>query len=154
MGAAVGALLAGVILPELIGVVKEACPGTGPVAGPLVATSVGRVGHEEVVEAPEDLVDRIRVERAHASVAKDTFKAQQISPYEERLEHINEQFMDETKAARAENVLLAERKNILDEYREMLEEFKISLFAPEMKTAFPVSPKRLDKKWKEIEKLF
>jgi ATP-dependent helicase HrpA len=97
---------------------------------------------------------RIRVERAHASVAKDTAKARQIAPYTERLAQINEQFMDETKAALAENVLLAERKMILDEYREMIEEFKISLFAPEMKTLFPVSPKRLDKKWKEIEKLF
>jgi ATP-dependent helicase HrpA len=33
----------------------------------------------------------------------------------------------------------------------MLEEFKISLFAQELKTAFPVSAKRLNKKWREIE---
>jgi hypothetical protein len=33
----------------------------------------------------------------------------------------------------------------------MIEEFRISLFAPEVKTAFPVSPKRLAIKVKEIE---
>lgn len=39
------------------------------------------------------------------------------------------------------------------EYRRMLEEFKVSLFAPEIKTAFPVSAKRLDKKWQELARL-
>jgi hypothetical protein len=33
----------------------------------------------------------------------------------------------------------------------MVEEFKVSLFAPELKTAFPISPKRLALKIKEIE---
>jgi ATP-dependent helicase HrpA len=33
----------------------------------------------------------------------------------------------------------------------MIEEFKVSLFAPEIKTAFPVSAKRLAAKIKEIE---
>ena len=39
---------------------------------------------------------------------------------------------------------------LLQEYRSMLEEYKISLFAQEMKTRFTVSPKRLEKKWQEI----
>jgi ATP-dependent helicase HrpA len=39
---------------------------------------------------------------------------------------------------------------LLQEYRSMLEEFKISLFAQEMKTRFPISAKRLEKKWQEI----
>ena len=33
----------------------------------------------------------------------------------------------------------------------MVEEFKVALFAPELKTAFPISPKRLALKIKEIE---
>jgi hypothetical protein len=33
----------------------------------------------------------------------------------------------------------------------MIEEFKISLFAPEVKTAFPISAVRLARKIKEIE---
>jgi ATP-dependent helicase HrpA len=44
----------------------------------------------------------------------------------------------------------AERKKLVDEYRWMVEEFKVSLFAPELKTAFPISPKRLALKLKEI----
>jgi ATP-dependent helicase HrpA len=39
---------------------------------------------------------------------------------------------------------------LLQEYRTMLAEYKISLFAQEMKTRFPVSAKRLEKKWQEI----
>jgi len=31
----------------------------------------------------------------------------------------------------------------------MVEEFKISLFAPEIKTRFKISAKRLDDKWRE-----
>jgi ATP-dependent helicase HrpA len=34
-------------------------------------------------------------------------------------------------------------------YRWMLEEFRISVFAQELKTAYPVSGKRLDKQWQE-----
>jgi ATP-dependent helicase HrpA len=33
----------------------------------------------------------------------------------------------------------------------MIEEFKVSLFAQELGTPYPVSEKRLDKKWREIE---
>jgi hypothetical protein len=34
-----------------------------------------------------------------------------------------------------------------------VEEYKISVFAPEMKTAHPVSPKRLQEKIGEIERM-
>jgi len=39
------------------------------------------------------------------------------------------------------------------EFRWMLEEFKVSLFAQELGTAIPVSPKRLDKHLEEIRQL-
>ncbi len=39
---------------------------------------------------------------------------------------------------------------ILDEYRWLLEEYRVSLFAQELKTARPVSAKRLDKLWHNI----
>ena len=35
------------------------------------------------------------------------------------------------------------------EYRWMLEEFRISVFAQELKTAYPISSKRLEKQWQE-----
>ena len=44
-------------------------------------------------------------------------------------------------------------KTAIQEYRWMLEEFRVSLFAQELGTAMPVSEKRLKKKWKEISEL-
>lgn len=39
-----------------------------------------------------------------------------------------------------------------DEYRWMVEEFRVSLFAQELKTKMPVSIKRLDKAWEQYQK--
>ncbi|WP_456406015.1 ATP-dependent RNA helicase HrpA [Thiolapillus sp.] len=38
----------------------------------------------------------------------------------------------------------------LEEIRWMLEEFRVSLFAQEMKTAYPVSAKRIRKRWRDL----
>jgi ATP-dependent helicase HrpA len=38
----------------------------------------------------------------------------------------------------------------LDDYRWMLEELRVSLFAQELRTPQPVSVKRLDKAWSQI----
>jgi ATP-dependent helicase HrpA len=38
----------------------------------------------------------------------------------------------------------------LDDFRWQLEELRISLFAQELKTPYPVSVKRLDKQWDEL----
>jgi len=46
---------------------------------------------------------------------------------------------------------IAEKRQAVGELRRMIEEFKISLFAPEIKTAFPISAVRLARKIKEIE---
>lgn len=46
-----------------------------------------------------------------------------------------------------------EKKQALDELKWMIEEYKISLFAQEIKTAIPISEKRLKKKIQEIENL-
>ena len=43
-----------------------------------------------------------------------------------------------------------QQKAALQDYRWMLEEFRVSLFAQELGTAFPVSEKRLKKKWREV----
>jgi ATP-dependent helicase HrpA len=39
----------------------------------------------------------------------------------------------------------------LDEYRWLLEELRVSLFAQELRTPQPVSAKRLDKVWAQID---
>jgi ATP-dependent helicase HrpA len=81
---------------------------------------------------------QIRMERAYVSPEKDKIKAAQLSPHTKRLQDLKPR--DPSPAC----------LELLQEYRSMLEEYKISLFAQEMKTLFPVSPKRLDKKWQEI----
>jgi ATP-dependent helicase HrpA len=85
---------------------------------------------------------RIRLERAQVSPSKDALKAQQVAIHEERY----------ARAASSQDLsgTLGER---LREYQEMIEEFKVSLFAQELGTALPVSAKRLDKKWQEVDQL-
>jgi ATP-dependent helicase HrpA len=85
---------------------------------------------------------RIRAERAHVAPAKDAARAQQVAPHEEHFQ----------RAVR-HRPLSPELRRHLEEYREMIEEFKVSLFAQELGTAFPVSAKRLEKKWQEMELL-
>ncbi|MGZ5479505.1 MAG: DUF3418 domain-containing protein, partial [Candidatus Aminicenantales bacterium] len=45
----------------------------------------------------------------------------------------------------------AEKRAAVDELRWMIEEFKLALFAPEIKTAFPISAVRLARKVAEID---
>ncbi len=56
-----------------------------------------------------------------------------------------------------QNKYLARRSQVmgevpaaLDDFRWQLEELRISLFAQELKTPYPVSAKRLDKLWEEL----
>jgi ATP-dependent helicase HrpA len=81
---------------------------------------------------------QIRIERAYVSPEKDKIKAEQLAPHADKLKKLKPR--DPSPAC----------LELLQEYRNMLEEYKISLFAQEMKTRFPVSVKRLEKKWQEI----
>jgi ATP-dependent helicase HrpA len=74
---------------------------------------------------------------------------------------------DQEKAARIEHFTEALRRNLADisshtslekrtsfeEFFWMVEEFKVSIFAQELKTPFPVSSKRLEKKLREVERM-
>jgi Domain of unknown function (DUF3418) len=46
-----------------------------------------------------------------------------------------------------------EKKKMIEELFWMIEEYKVSLFAQELKTPYPVSPKKLNQLIDEIEKL-
>jgi ATP-dependent helicase HrpA len=50
--------------------------------------------------------------------------------------------------------LVAERKGVLDarlqEFRWLLEELRVSFFAQELKTPQPVSSKRMEKAWQQL----
>ena len=45
------------------------------------------------------------------------------------------------------------KKEAIEELGWMIEEYKVSVFAQEIKTAFPISAKRLEKKIQEIERM-
>ncbi|MDH3392960.1 MAG: DUF3418 domain-containing protein, partial [Desulfobulbaceae bacterium] len=83
----------------------------------------------------------VRMERAHADPHKDMAKSAQVAPFMDRLNSLPKKKKS------------PEQQQLETEYRRMLEEFKVSLFAPEIKTAFPISAKRLDKKWQELVRL-
>ncbi len=43
-----------------------------------------------------------------------------------------------------------DKREVIEEFFWMIEEYKVSIFAQELKTAFPVSKKRLEKKLAQI----
>ncbi|MFZ2448830.1 MAG: ATP-dependent RNA helicase HrpA [Syntrophobacteraceae bacterium] len=83
---------------------------------------------------------RVRAERAYVAPEKDKAKAQQLAPYEAKYREIE---------ASALSRQAGQGLDFLEEFGRMIEEFKISLFAPEIKTLFPISAKRIEKKLQE-----
>jgi ATP-dependent helicase HrpA len=86
----------------------------------------------------------IRSRRAAVDFEKDQTKQKELSPFSESLN----QLLDNLSAHASE-----EKRNAVEEFFWMLEEFKVSVFAQELKTAFPVSKKRLQSKLKQIERM-
>ena len=85
---------------------------------------------------------QVRVDRARHDPAKDKAKAEQASRFVQELENLEEKVTTGTSL---------EIKTEIEEYRWMVEEFKVSIFAPELKTAHPISSKRLLNKLKAIQ---
>ena len=81
----------------------------------------------------------MRLDKWRADPARDAQRLAELRPLEQRY-------------LRA----LAERKGVpdarLEEYRWLLEELRISLFAQELRTPQPVSVKRLDKAWEQLRR--
>ena len=80
----------------------------------------------------------VRLDKYRADPARDAAKLKELQPLEQRYGR-----------------LLAERKGQQDarlqEYRWMLEELRVSFFAQELRTPYPVSTKRLDKVWQQLQ---
>ena len=74
-----------------------------------------------------------RMERARLNPQKDKERALQLAPY------LNALRQPETNSPKS-----AEARRRLEEFRWLVEEYKVSLFAQELGTAVPVSPQRLD----------
>ena len=82
---------------------------------------------------------QMRLDKWRADPARDAQRLAELRPIEQR-------FLRS----------LAERKGVtdprLDEFRWLLEELRISLFAQELRTPQPVSVKRLEKAWEQLQR--
>ena len=86
----------------------------------------------------------IRAERGSLNLAATEAKLQDVAIYVKRLQ----EFRDGSTPT-----MSAEKKNKIDDLYWMIEEYKVSLFAQELKTPYPVSPKRLDQLIREIKNI-
>ncbi|MBM9537148.1 ATP-dependent RNA helicase HrpA [Desulfobulbus alkaliphilus] len=80
-----------------------------------------------------------RIERADHSPLKDNAKAKRLQIPLDRLRHFL-QFDHPSPPCQV----------LLEEYRQLVEEFRVSLFAPELGTSQPVSEQRLEQKWRQV----
>ncbi len=87
----------------------------------------------------------MRIERAEHDPKKDALKAERLQGPENRLREA-ERFMRLAGHS-------SQCRACLQEYSVMLEEFRVSVFAPELGTKQPVSEKRLRQKWTEVENI-
>jgi len=86
----------------------------------------------------------IRARRALVDPEKDRVKAQALQKYDVPLQRLLE-----TLNPRSSD----EKRQALEELAWMIEEYKVSIFAQELKTAGPMSAKRLEAKIREIERM-
>lgn len=83
----------------------------------------------------------LRMTRAHADFQKDQKKAKLLQPHVTRLRQI----CHDTEMRSRECL------EKVDEYKRMIQEYRISLFSPELKTKLGVSEKKLSQAWHQIE---
>ncbi|UCD88608.1 MAG: DUF3418 domain-containing protein, partial [Desulfobacterales bacterium] len=86
----------------------------------------------------------IRAQRALVNFEKDQQKAKEVLFFTASLQRLLEQLTVKSSA---------EKRKSIEEYFWLIEEYKVSLFAQELKTAFPVSKKRLATKLKELQRM-
>jgi ATP-dependent helicase HrpA len=86
----------------------------------------------------------IRAQRALVDFEKDQAKAMDVKSFSDRLDK-----MIKTLSPNASD----DKREALEELFWMIEEYKVSIFAQELKTAFPVSAKRLEKKLAQIVRM-
>jgi ATP-dependent helicase HrpA len=100
----------------------------------------------------------IRLDRARIDPDKDRAKSAQLERYafelarlESALAKSGTQSQVPISGPARTSPISGERRAAVEELRWMIEEFKLALFAPEIKTAFPISAVRLARKIAEIE---
>ena len=88
-----------------------------------------------------------RIERAEHSPLKDTDKAKRVQPFAVQLRQLERKEAEQ----KAGGSIAAPCREAVMQYRRMVEEFRISVFAPEIGTALPISEKRLKQQWQQVE---
>ncbi|MBP1710639.1 MAG: ATP-dependent helicase [Deltaproteobacteria bacterium] len=83
----------------------------------------------------------VRTERGSLNLAATEAKLKEVAMYVNQLKEIRGSLTAESSA---------EKKNKIEELHWMIEEYKVSLFAQELKTPYPVSPKRFRQLIEEI----
>ncbi len=87
---------------------------------------------------------KIRAQRAMVDFEKDQAKLKEVKIFSTRLNKLVKTL--------SPNVT-DEKRSALEEFFWMIEEYKVSVFAQELKTAIPVSKVRLEKKLAEIKRM-
>jgi len=82
----------------------------------------------------------IRLERFSVNPGKDELKEKQLFPHLENLK----------KMKKKEEELPVDAMEQYEKYRQMIAEFRIKIFSPEIKTCMPVSSKRLLQQWQTV----
>ena len=122
---------------------------THPAALADIETQVGALVHRRfVATTPPDRLGHLsrylkaivmRVDKLMADSARDSQRMAEIAPLQKRWQR--------TVAAQKGAVDAG-----LDNFRWLLEELRVALFAQELRTPMPVSVKRLDKVWETLQR--
>jgi ATP-dependent helicase HrpA len=90
----------------------------------------------------------IRLDKLSGQLVKDQGYMDQVQPLEQSYQ---DYLQDRSQACLADHSILTQQ---LVDYRFLLEEFRVSLFAQSLKTCVPVSLKRLAKSWQAISQQY
>ncbi len=83
---------------------------------------------------------QVRLHKSGPAAARDAQLTSQLAP-------LWQQYVQRQFAHRARGL----HDPALHQYRWMLEELRISLFAQELRTSIPISFERLDRQWQQVQ---
>ena len=86
----------------------------------------------------------IRARRAAVNLEKDQVKAADLAPFTAGLDRLLQSLTTTSSP---------EKRNAVEDFFWLIEEYKVSVFAQELRTAVPVSEKRLRERMMEIERM-
>jgi ATP-dependent helicase HrpA len=130
-------------------------------ANPVLAAFYGRLQTELMRLVPENFIElydlhrlehlpryvqavEIRARRAADNLERDQVKAADLAPFTAGLDRLIQSLSP---------ISSPEKRKAIENFFWLIEEYKVSLFAQELRTAVPVSEKRLRERMMEIERM-